>query len=72
VSLPLALALVDAAAGLYLLWFTVRRQRRNRGPLAVTAVVLLLAAVTLVVVALVPQPGEPGGLPPLRPTGELV
>lgn len=71
-SLPLALALVDAAAGLYLLQHAVRRQRRNRDVLLVTTVVLLLAAVALAAVGLLPQPGEPGHLPPLRPAGELV
>lgn len=71
-SLPLALALVDAAAALYLGWYCLRRQRRNREALAVTAVFLLLAAVALAVVGFLPQSGEPGHLPPLQPAGELV
>lgn len=30
VSLPVTLALVDAAAGLYFLWYSLRRERRDR------------------------------------------
>jgi formate hydrogenlyase subunit 3/multisubunit Na+/H+ antiporter MnhD subunit len=69
VSLPLALALVDAAAGLYLL-YALRRQRRNREALAVTAVFLLLCAAALGWLALPERDAdEPGRLP--APTGEL-
>jgi len=71
VPLPLVLALVDAAVGAYLL-LALRRQRRNRKALLVTAVTLLLAAVALAAIGLLPQPGEPGRLPPLRPADELV
>jgi predicted PurR-regulated permease PerM len=71
-ALPLALALVDGLFGAYLLWYAVRRQRRDKGALAVTALFLLLAAAALAVIGLLPQPGEPGHLPPLRPAGDLV
>lgn len=70
--LPLALALVDAAVGAYLLWYAVRRQRGDKGVLAITAVFLLLAAGALAVLGLLPQPGEPGRLPLPRPAGDLV
>lgn len=72
VSLPLALALVDGLVGAYLLWYAVRRQRRDKGALAVVAVFLLLGALALAAIGLLPQPGEPGHLPPLSPAGELV
>jgi hypothetical protein len=72
ISLPLALALIDAAVGLYILQYAVRRQRRDKGALLVTAVFLLLAALALTMIGLLPQPGEPGRLPPLQPAGELV
>jgi hypothetical protein len=69
-SLPLSLALVDAAAGLYLLQYAVRHQRRDKGALLVTAAFLLVCAVALGWSA---RPAEePGRLPSLRPAGELV
>jgi formate hydrogenlyase subunit 3/multisubunit Na+/H+ antiporter MnhD subunit len=69
VSLPLGLALVDAAVGLYLL-LAVRRQRRNREALAVTAVFLLACAAALGWLALPERDvNEPGRLP--APAGEL-
>lgn len=71
-SLPLALALLDAAIGLYLIWHCVRRQRRNRSALLATAAFLLLSAMALAWIGLLPQPGAPGRLPPLAPVGELV
>lgn len=65
---PLAgLALLDAAVGLYLLWFAVRRQRANRSALAVVALVLLGCAVALGWLAL---PEDEPGRPPPAP-GEL-
>jgi len=70
VSLPLALALLDGAVALYLLVHALPRHRRNRGPLLVTAVVLLLAALGLAWVGLLPEPGELGRLP--RLPGQLV
>lgn len=69
-SLPLALALIDAAAGLYLLQYAVRRQRHDKGALLVIAVFLLACAVALGWHARPVE--EPGQLPPLRPSGELV
>jgi predicted PurR-regulated permease PerM len=71
VSLPLALALIDAAVGLYLLWYAVRRQRRNREALAVTAVFLLACAVALAWLAMPERDiDEPGKVP--VPAGEQV
>jgi hypothetical protein len=71
VSLPLVLALIDAAAALYLGWCCLRRQRRNRGPLAMTVVFLVACAAVLGWLAL-PERNidELGRLP--APTGELV
>lgn len=46
-GLPLALGVVDGVVGAYLLWYAVRRPRRNRGALIVVAVFLLLAAAAL-------------------------
>lgn len=68
VSLPIALALVDGAAGLYLLVHS--RQIANRAPLLVTAAVLRFAALALTWIGLLPQPGEAGRLPSLP--GQLV
>lgn len=62
VSLPLALALLDAVAGLYLLKHALRHRRRA---LLVTAVVLLLTALALAVIGLLPEAGELGRLPVL-------
>jgi uncharacterized membrane protein YoaK (UPF0700 family) len=70
VSLTFLVAIIDAVAGLYLLT-ALRRQRSNRDALLVTAVLLLLAAMALTAIGLLPQPGEPGHLPPLRPAGDL-
>lgn len=47
VSLSLGMALIDAAAGLYLLHYAVRRQRSDKGALLVTAVFLLVCALAL-------------------------
>jgi hypothetical protein len=70
VSLPLTLVLLDAAAGFYLLQYAVRRQRRNREALAVTAVFLLVCAAALGWLALPERDiEEPGRLP--VPAGEL-
>ncbi len=41
------LAALDAAVGLYLAWYAVRRQRQNRDLLMLVALVLLGCAVTL-------------------------
>jgi uncharacterized membrane protein SpoIIM required for sporulation len=70
-SLPLALALIDAAAAIYLGWYCLRRQRRNRGPLAVTAVFLLVCAVALGVIGLLEHAWQPPTLPAVIPAGEL-
>jgi formate-dependent nitrite reductase membrane component NrfD len=72
VPLPLALALLDAAAGLYLLWYALRRQRRNREALAVTAVFLLACAVALGVIGLLEHARQPPALPAVIPAGEPV
>jgi hypothetical protein len=57
-------------AGLYLLAYAVRRQRRNREALAVTAVFLLVCAAALAWLALPERDvEEPGRLP--VPVGEL-
>ncbi len=58
-----ALALLDAAVGVYLLWYALRRQRQNRAHLAFVGVVLLGCAFTLAVLAL--PDDKPGRLPPL-------
>jgi hydrogenase/urease accessory protein HupE len=68
VSLPAALALLDAAVGVYLLWYALRRQRANRAHLAFVGVVLIGCAAVLGYLAL-PE-DEPGRLPPAP--GELV
>jgi hypothetical protein len=67
-SLLATLAVLDAAAGCYLLCYAGRKQRRKRGLLAVTAVLLLIRAGMLGHLAL-PEP-EPKRLP-LTP-GRLV
>lgn len=68
VSVPLALALVDAAAGGYLLVYAVRRERRDKPGVMVTGVVLLMCAAVLAMLAVVGGGGvEP--VPGLLPAG---
>jgi predicted PurR-regulated permease PerM len=71
-SLAVVFAVVDGLVGAYLLWYAARRQRRDRGALAVVAVFLLFAALGLSVVGLLPQPREPRPLPPSAPAGDMV
>lgn len=70
VSVPLALALLDAAAGAYLLVYAVQRERRDKPGVLVTGVLLLMCAAALAVLAVVDGGGvEPvPGLPPAGPS----
>jgi drug/metabolite transporter superfamily protein YnfA len=68
VSLLVALATLDAVAGAYLLWYALRRQRRNRELLAIVGVWLLVCAGMIGYLAL--REPEAGRLPPLP--GQLI
>jgi len=50
VSLPLLLAALDAAAGIYLISYALHRERRDKGGVMVTGVFLLACAAALLVI----------------------
>jgi peptidoglycan/LPS O-acetylase OafA/YrhL len=67
----LALLLVDAVVGIYFVAYAVQRERRDKPAVLVTGIFLLCCATALGMVAIWPEPEEPGRLPPLTPLGEL-
>jgi len=70
--LLLAFATFDALAGLYLLAWALRRERRDKPAVAVVGAMLLVAAVALVVISLLRSPPaapvEPGPRTPYATT----
>lgn len=71
-SLPLWLALGDAAVGVYLIVYAIRRERRDKPAVLVVGIFLLGCAAALGLLGLTEgvDPDEPGRLPP--PAGDLV
>jgi hypothetical protein len=70
-TLPLWLALGDAAVGIYLVVYAVRRERRDKPAVLATGFVLLVCAAALGLLGLSEalQSDTPGRLPP--PAGDL-
>jgi hypothetical protein len=70
VDLPLTLALLDAAVGIYLVAYAIRREKRDKPAVLVVGIFLLACAAALGWLALPERgAGEPGRLP--MPAGEL-
>jgi hypothetical protein len=70
VSLPLALALLDAAVGVYLIAYAIRRERRDKPAVLVVGIFLLACAAALGWLALPERDVDQSGRLP-APTGEL-
>jgi hypothetical protein len=70
VSLPLVLALIDAAVGVYLVVYAIRRERRDKGAVLVVGIFLLACAAALGWLSLPEREGDEPGRPP-APAGEL-
>jgi hypothetical protein len=71
VPTPLVLAVIDAAAGTYLILYAVRREQRDKPGVAVTGIFLLLCAAALILIGWPESAGrQPAPLPP--PAGTAV
>lgn len=70
-SVALILALLDAAVGVYLIWYALKRERRDKPAVLVVGFFLLACFAALMWVALsgVDRLDEPGRLP--APAGDL-
>ena len=65
--LSVALAVVDAAVGVYLIRYALPRERRDKDAVLATGIFLLMCAGLLVLLEILREPGQLiGGTPPVR------